>query len=240
MHLKLQQVRQMLQNIDQMVTQLKQQEMSNRQLLGQLEQKEAQASQNLSRIQQMCQECSRIVNTIPSGQGMGQTYGQTYQGQSNFQQGYSGLSGISMMSGAGSFQNDGVRLGQQQNIGSIPPTQTPLIDPATMSASTYHGSMQQIGSPIGSQYSHLQSPAMGTQMGSTISGPQMGNAAGQSFSSGVNMEVSSLPTFEPFASRSNMSPSTFQAASKKLGVAGSSFNQNNAGSYSPTLSAQPS
>lgn len=240
---------QLIHSIDQIASQLRQQEANNRQIISQIEQKEALAAQNLQRIQQMCQECSQIMQgtSMPTQSN----YGQSFQGIA-YQPGYSsgisgtpgmtgnlgttGMSGFTGMSGisSGSYRNDGVRLGQPQNYGHIPQTQSPLVDSTTMGASTYHDSLQQFGSPINtaisspgfsSQYNTPINPQLSIpSMGASQIGNQTVSYPGQ-YTSGMNMEISSLPTNEPFASTANMSPSKYQSAAKKLGSSGANSPQ---------------
>ena len=302
MYHNLQQAQQLINTIDQMASQIRQQEMSNRQALSQMEQREAQAAQKLQQMQQMCQECTRVLqnhqsyfrnvpmhgsfqqeNASPMGfsnfgyQTSGVSLGQpqnigtfmhtqtplidpTTMGASTYydslQQfggsgnqnlytpgGFTGLqsSGVNMgsmgqggvYSGMGNYQNSGVNLGQPQNVGTSLQTQSPLIDPTTMGASTYNDSLRQFGTSGGNQnlytaggFTGLQSS--GTSMGSIGQGGVFGsqstsNFSGQGNSSGINMEISSLPTHTPFASTTTMGPDRYQSAAQKIGGANMSM-----------------
>lgn len=221
MYHNLQQAQQLISTIDQMASQLKQQETSNRQMLSQMEQREAQAAQRLHQMQQMCQECSRVLQSH-------QSYYRTTQTQGSYQPEMGTPMGFSSMG----YQTSGVNLGQPQNIGGFIQTQAPLIDPTTMGASTYYDSLQQFG---GSGNQNLYTPggvvgmqSSSTSMGSFGQGGVFGtqglsSLAGQGTSSGVNMEISSLPTQTPFASTATMGPDKYQSAAQKLGGANMSM-----------------
>lgn len=215
MYHNLQQAQQLINTIDQMASQMRQQEMSNRQALSQMEQREAQAAQKLQQVQQMCQECSRVLQNH-------QSYFRNVPMHGSYQQENASPMGFSSIG----YQTSGVNLGQPQNVGAFMQTQTPLIDPSTMGASTYYDSLQQFG---GSGNQTLYTPggftglqSSGTSMGSIgqggVFGPQSTSSfSGQGNATGINMEVSSLPTQTPFASTATMGPDKYQSAAQKLG-----------------------
>ncbi|MFY9174861.1 MAG: hypothetical protein WAO24_05905 [Peptococcia bacterium] len=186
MHQKLMQAQQLIHSIDQMASQLRQQEAYNRQIMSQMEQKEAQAANNLQRIQQMCQECSQIMQSTVN-MSSPSNYGQTYQNMSNYQPSYSsGMSTMGMSTTPNIMGMSGNTIGSSVNL-----------------SNTTHSS---------------PSSSIGTKSGSQTSSAYPGQ-----FTSGMNMEISSLPTAEPFASTANMSPSKYLSAKKQLGNPGSAF-----------------
>lgn len=188
MHQNIQQAQQLLSTINQMASQMRQQEASNRQLLSQIEQRENQAEQQLSQMQQMCQECNRILQSTATFAS--QQFSRTIPVQGSFQQGFSAPSAIGSMS----YQTPGLSFEQ--------------IDPATMGAFTYSDPQKQIGG----NWSNPSSSTMGSTAG------QGGLFGGQGASgAGINMEISSLPTQTTFASPATMSPDKYQSASQKLG-----------------------
>jgi len=311
----LQQAQQLLNTIDQMASQMRQQEASNQQMLGQMEQRENQAAQRLQQIQQMCQECSRVLQShqnayhqnyfataplqgsyqqeiaAPMGfssmgyQAAGVNLGQpqnigtslqtnaplidptsmgasTYYdslrqfgGQGNqaiytpggipgMQSSFTAASGFSPQTSIGlsgqmtpgfsrsGLQSAGVSLGQTQNAGALLQTQAPLVDPTTMSASTYYDSQRQFGMSSGNQALYSTGGVSGLQttgtFGSTGQGGVFGTQgipsfAGQGSTSGINMEISSLPTQTPFASTATMGPEKYQSAVQKMGGTGLSM-----------------
>lgn len=228
MYHNLQQAQQLLHTIDQMVAQMRQQEATNQQMLSQIEQREGQATQKLNQIQQMCQEVSRVLQNAVA---VNQSLRATMPMQGSFQHEISSPMGYIGMG----YQASGVNLGQQQNVGAFLPTQSPLIDPATMEASTYYDSLKQFGAqgnqslftPGTTQAAFSGISSFGAQstfgMGAQSTSPAY---SGSSISTaGVNLGQSqsagaTLPTQSPLVDPTTMSASTYYDSLKQFGAQG--------------------
>ncbi len=111
-------------------------------------------------------------------------------------------------------------IGSVQNMaqGSLR-TQSPLIDPTTMSPNTYESSLQQFsgGAMAGTKQSaSVSSGAMTGAIGGTMA-TTMGGTMGGTTTGGISMSTPSLHTNETFASIATMSPDTYQASAQRLG-----------------------
>lgn len=241
-HNQIQQVQQRINTIQQMVSQMRQNEQN--------------AVQQLNRVQQLCQECSQSLQSAAYGQQgsswMGTTpgfYGTQQYGMGQNQLGMEGglstttpLFDLATMNpstyqgtqqtfgGAGMYTAGPLFSGQQQFTGgqlqnqfanqqqygqgmsTFMGTNTPLSDIATMNPDTYYASRKQLGQSTPNISQIGQQAGISQGIGSTMS-------SSASFGSNINMGST------PLSSIATMSPDTYQNSQKKLGGAATSLSQ---------------
>lgn len=242
-HNQIQQVQQRINTIQQMVTQMRQNEQN--------------AVQQLNRVQQLCQECMSSLQNVSFGQqsftgisttpgfygtqqysfgqnqygnegGLSTTSGlfelstmdpSTYQGTQQTFGNAAGMYSSSPMFAGGQQQQQyaGSQFGNQQQynqgISSVMGTNTPLSNIATMGPDTYYASRQRLGQGTTGINQIGQQAGIAQGFGSTMS-----SSAGLG-NTGMSMSSS------PLTNISTMDPSTYQNAQQQFGMSSSNLNQ---------------
>lgn len=240
-HNQIQQVQQRINTIQQMVSQMRQNEQN--------------AVQQLNRVQQLCQECMSSLQNVTYGQQSFSTMGTTpgFYGNQQYTSGQFGNEGgLSTTSGlfelstmdpstyqgtqqtfgnvAGMYSSSPIFSGNQQQrqftggqygnqqqynqgISTMMSTNTPLSDIATMGPDTYYASRQRLGQSTPNLNQIGQQAGINQNFGSTMSSSaNMGN---------MGMSMGSTP----FSNIATMDPSTYQGAQQQLGSSTASLSQ---------------